>query len=79
MKPTKLEALALVRDHFNLTLSELATLMNEPKQPRGLRDEIAIAAMSGLVIRSNAVNAKWISDHAYQIADEMMIARDFKE
>lgn len=75
MKPTKLEALALVREHFNLTLSELCTLMNEPTQPKGLRDDVAIAAMSALIMRSNMVDIKWISDHAYLFADGMLTAR----
>ena len=83
MKPTILEAIHHLSEHYGLTLAEAQALVRTPLHPAGLRDDLAGRAMQGTLSSGrNNIDlaakryAKDISESAYALADAMLKARE---
>lgn len=81
---TKKEALEFLREHYGLTLNEVKQLLGDVEvlHPHTMRDDLAKAALSGIIstsaapyFRQDKVVAKMIAENAYQIADAMLAER----
>lgn len=84
MTVTRKEALEFLRNHYGLTLCEVMRLVNtqDITHPHTMRDDLAKAALTGIISTSGApyfrqdrVIAEMIAENAYQIADAMLAER----
>lgn len=72
------EVINHVREHFGLTLGEVIGLLRVPTHPRELRDEFAMAAITGTLPGAAVDDArvKEYAQWAYKMADAMLEARN---
>lgn len=76
MKPTQREVLDHVRERFGLSLTEALEVMKTPVHPAGLRDEFAMAAMSGMLANQSLRGSyPQVAKSAYTAADAMLEER----
>lgn len=77
MKPTILEAIHHLSEHYGMSLDEAARLVRTPLHPAGLRDELAGRAMQGICADLNTwgTTLEQIGTQAYMVADSMLEAR----
>jgi len=76
--PTYIEVRNHVREHFGLTMSETLEVLRTPLNPAGMRDEFALAAITGTLPGAavDAARVKEYAEWAYKMADAMMEARN---
>lgn len=87
-KPTTIEAVNLVREHFGLSLTEAMAVLRTPLHPAGLRDDLAAKAI-GVAWdaydkgycgeEADRINVEIVAEAAYSIADAMLAARGAAE
>lgn len=82
MKPTILEALHHLSEHFGLSLTEVRELLRTPLHPHDLRDTFAGQAMQSLAVAAQDESVTGLENMAadmaracYTIADAMLEAR----
>lgn len=75
--PTKPEMMELVRSHYGLTLQQVCDLLNMPLHPYTLRDDIAKAALTGLLANPGHLETppRLIAVLAYAQADDVLTER----
>ena len=73
--PTLIEAVNHLREHFGLTMAETISVLRTPLHPRELRDEFAMAALSG-AIGTWVLTPEDAACAAYAFADAMLGARN---
>lgn len=75
--PTIREAIDHLREHYSLTMTETLTLVRAPLHPRELRDEFAMAALTGMLARDvPRAGFEYVASDAYRYADAMVEARN---
>lgn len=83
MKPTIHEIINHVAEHYGITRTEANAIMRTPTHPATLRDDLAIAAIQGMLAHSTRyrplnANTPWheaMTNEAYQIADAALKER----
>lgn len=77
-KPTLIEAVNHLREHYGISQADVLNLLRTPMHPRDLRDDFAKAAITGTLPGAAVGNdrTKEYAEWAYKMADAMLEVRN---
>lgn len=75
MEPTTQEIIAHLSEHYGITKSRVVSLLRIPTHPATMRDDIAMAAATGILGGRAQNDLEWVADRAYLFADKMLKRR----